>query len=399
MNQYVHLCTIKADTKANFNYMFENLKIGILGGGQLGAMLMRYAIDFGLRVSVMDKDADVPCAAYTSSFHIGDPESMEDVIAFGKQLDIITIEKESVNVPALKILRDAGVRVFPSPEIIEIIQDKYTQKCFLEKHNIPTVPAQLVSGRSDIAGKCSTFPVILKKNRSGYDGNGVMALHGAEDIANAFDEPGILEKFVRIKHEISVIVSRNERGIIECYDPVLMVFNKERMILDFQMCPANINLDIATTACNIAIKASEALNLVGIIAVEMLVDKDDNIFVNEIAPRPHNSGHHTIEACTTSQFEQQIRLILGLPLGSAKTNRPSAMINILEPAAYRKNTIFEALKTILCCTDVHLHWYGKQGGREGRKMGHITITENSIENLLAKAVMIRHLLRNEREQN
>ena len=221
--------------------MLENLKIGILGGGQLGAMLLRYAIDFGLNVSVLDKDADAPCSRHTSSFCIGDPMSYEDVIRFGSVMDIITIEKEAVNTNALKYLQETGVKVYPSPETIEIIQNKFVQKQFLKENNIPVVAGFLVQGRYDLEQHINKLPACLKKCSHGYDGKGVMILKTPNDIANAFDEPCVLEELIAIKHEISVIVARNEDGAIKCYDPVLMVFNKERMILDFQMCPANID--------------------------------------------------------------------------------------------------------------------------------------------------------------
>lgn len=373
--------------------MLEKYKIGILGGGQLGAMLLRHAIDFGLNVSVLDKDAGAPCARYTSTFCVGDPMKYDDVIEFGKELDILTIEKEAVNVQALRRLKEMGVKVYPSPDTIEIIQDKYIQKQFLNDNNIPVVPGLLLSGKGDLIYHADKLPGCLKKCKNGYDGKGVMVLNTTSDIEQAFDEPCVLEELIEIKHEISVIVSRNEGGAIECYDPVLMVFDKERMILDFQLCPANIDVTLAMQACNLAIRTAEALKLVGIMAVEMFITKNGILYVNELAPRPHNSGHHTIEAHTTSQFEQQIRIILGLSLGSTKLNKASVMINILEPAVFRKSIIGEALKTILCTNDVHIHWYGKQAGNEGRKMGHVTITETSIENALSKAVMIRHLLK------
>jgi 5-(carboxyamino)imidazole ribonucleotide synthase len=377
--------------------MFENLKIGILGGGQLGAMLLRYAIDFELNVSVMDKNQDAPCSRHTSSFKLGDPANYEEVISFGEGLDIITIEKESVNVTALKRLRNKGVKVYPSPEIIEIIQDKYVQKQYLFKHSIPAVPGWLVQGQDDLEQHIKKFPAVLKKCRNGNDGNGVMILTSAADIEHAFDEPCVLEQTIDIKHEISLIVSRNEGGLVECYDPVLMVFNKERMILDFQICPENIDVDTAIKACNIAIKTAESLKLTGIMVVEIFVAKDGKIYVNKLASRQHNSGHHTIEACAMSQFEQQIRLILGLPMGTTKLNKTSEMINILEPVAYRKNIITEALKTILCTNDVNLHWHSKAAGKEGRKMGHVTVRAENIENVMSKAIMIRHLVRNEYE--
>ncbi len=378
--------------------MLENLKIGILGGGQLGAMLVRSAIDFGLDIAILDKDPLAPCSRFVKKFSCGDPMDYETVFAFGAGVDVVTIEKEAVNVNALKELEKTGVKVYPSPDIIGIIQDKYLQKKFLQTNGISVVPGIPIINRTDLVNHLNKLPGCLKKCTNGYDGKGVMIIHSEADIADAFDEPSILEELIDLKHEISVIVSRNESGAIECYDPVLMVFNKDRMILDFQICPANIDMDVAMEACNLAIKTAQALNLTGIMAVEMFVAADGKLYVNELAPRPHNSGHHTIEASTTSQFEQQMRLIMGLPMGSTKLNKASVMINILEPAAYRESAMSEALKTILCTADAHLHWYGKKGGTEGRKMGHVTIVETNIENALSKAVMIRHLLKTEQNE-
>lgn len=373
--------------------MFDNLKIGIIGGGQLGAMLMKYAIDFGLDVSILDKDPAAPCSKYSSHFQAGDPMNYDDVINFGNQLDIVTIEKEAVNTDALRKLKLSGVRVYPSPETLEIIQDKYLQKYHLREFNIPVAMGWLVAGREELSQHLNKLPAVLKKCTQGYDGKGVLKIKTAEDISKAFDGPCVLEELVEIKQEISVIVSRNESGVIECYDPVHMVFDKERMLLDFQICPADIDMDTAVKVCAIAKQAAEAVDLTGIMAVEMFIANNGRIYVNELAPRPHNSGHHTIEAAKTSQFEQQIRIILGLPMGSTKTTIPSVMINILEPEAHRKQATMEALKTILCTDDVHLHWYGKKGGQEGRKMGHITITNIDREKAISKSIMIKHLLK------
>lgn len=377
----------------------EQLKIGILGGGQLGAMLIRHAVDFGLNISVMDKSRDSPCARYTSSFYAGDPMNFEEVLDFGEKLDIITIEKEAVNTRALRELTKKGVKVFPSPEIIEIIQNKHIQKKFLEYAEIPVVPSIAINSREDLKSNLDKLPGCLKKCVNGYDGKGVMIINNEKDIDSAFDEPCILEDLVDIKHEISVIVTRNEKGTIECYDPVMMIFDKERMILDFQLCPAHIPQEKAIEACNIAIKIAEVLNLVGILAVEMFVTNDGRLLVNELAPRPHNSGHHTIEACVTSQYEQLLRIILSLPLGETKTKNCSVMINILEPAPASQKNLEKALKAVLCLNDVHLHWYGKKGGFEGRKMGHITITEDTLENAMSKATMIRNMLKAQHEKN
>ena len=373
--------------------MLEDLKIGILGGGQLGAMIIRHAIDFGLDVSVMDNDKDAPCFRYTNSFTIANPMDFDAVIKFGENLHVLTIEREAVNTTALRVLQEKGVKVFPSPDTIDIIKNKYVQKKFLIASGVAVVPGVAVSSKEDIRNNLHKFPCCLKKCTDGYDGYGVMILHNEEDIEKAFEGDCILEDLADIKHEISVIVSRNEQGQIECYDPILMMFDKDKMLLDFQLCPAHIERTVAIEACNIAIQVAEALSLVGIMAVEMFLTNDGKLLVNELAPRPHNSGHHTIEASVTSQYEQQLRAILGLPLGDTSITYPSVMINILEPAAHRKNSLENALKTILCTNSVHVHWYGKKGGKEGRKMGHITVTDNNIEEALSKATIIRHLLK------
>lgn len=374
--------------------MLKNIRVGILGGGQLGAMLLRHAIDYGLKVKVMDKDASVPAARYTTAFHTGDPASFEDVLAFGEGLDILTIEKENVNTPALRQLEKSGVKVYPSVTIIDIIQDKFIQKKFLESNNIPVVPGIPVRNKKDLRTHKDKLPGCLKKCRGGYDGYGVMMVESERDFDQAFDEPSLLEQKVDIRHEISVIVSRDTRGVIACYDPVMMIFDKERSILDFQLCPANLPHDKSMECSSLAIKVAEALDLVGILAVEMFITADGAVLVNELAPRPHNSGHHTIEACPTSQFEQQLRAIMDLPLGPAGLNRPAVMINILEPAAPKKSSMEHALNAILGLDNAHLHWYGKEPGRPGRKMGHVTITENTIEQALSKAVKVRHILKN-----
>lgn len=373
--------------------MLEDLKIGILGGGQLGAMIIRHAIDFGLDVSVMDKDKDAPCSRYTSSFTAADPMNYDAVIKFGEHLHILTIEREAVNTSALRALQQKGVKVFPSPDTIDIIKNKYVQKKFLMASGVAVVPGVAVSSKEDIRNNLHRFPCCLKKCTDGYDGYGVMILRNEDDIEKAFEGDCLLEDMADIKHEISVIVSRNENGQIECYNPILMMFDNDKMLLDFQLCPANIERTTAIEACNIAIQVAEALNLVGIMAVEMFLTNDGKLLVNELAPRPHNSGHHTIEASVTSQYEQQLRAILGLPLGDTSITYPSVMINILEPAIHRKKSLENALKTILCTDSVHLHWYGKKGGKEGRKMGHITVTDKNIEDALSKATMIRHLLK------
>lgn len=371
--------------------MLENLKIGILGGGQLGGMLIRHAIDLGLSISVMDKDVNAPCARYSSSFTLGDPKSYDDVLAFGKDLDVITIEMEAVNIDALAELEKQGKKVYPSPDTIKVIQDKYTQKQFLLAHNIPVVPGVAVERKDDLHKLESKLPGCLKKRRDGYDGYGVMVLKTPADIANAFDAPSVLEELVDIQHEIAVIVGRNAQGEVKCYDAVKMVFSEEKFVLDFQEAPAQLADSILQQANVLAEKIANSLQLVGILAVEMFVTKDNQLLVNELAPRPHNSGHHTIEASTTSQYEQLLRAILGLPLGDTHLHLPSLMMNILENEGLAANRQ-EKLQALLAIPGAHLHWYGKKGSRLGRKVGHVTITDSTMEAILKKAETIRKIL-------
>lgn len=371
--------------------MLENLKVGILGGGQLGSMLLRHSIDFGLSVSVLDKDAIAPCTRNTSSFTLGDPKSYEDVLAFGKDLDVITIEMEAVNIDALRALEKQGKKVFPSPDTIQVIQDKYTQKQFLLSHNIPVVPGVAVEGKNDLHQLENKLPGCLKKRRDGYDGYGVMVLKTTADIEKAFDVPSVLEELVDIKNEIAVIVARNEHGEVKCYDPVMMVFSEAKFVLESQVAPAQIAAGLQKEAFTLAENIANALNLVGILAVEMFVTKENKLLVNELAPRPHNSGHHTIEASTTSQYEQLLRAILGFPLGDTTLHLPSQMLNILETEALAANRQAKLI-SLLNVPGAHLHWYGKEGGRLGRKLGHVTITGSTFEEIAAKAETIRKIL-------
>ncbi|NIG54521.1 5-(carboxyamino)imidazole ribonucleotide synthase [Chitinophaga sp. Cy-1792] len=372
--------------------MLEKLKIGVLGGGQLGAMLIRHAIDLGLNVSVMDKDPNAPCARYTSSFVPADPTSYEAVLAFGKGMDVITIEREAVNIAALRQLEKDGVKVFPSPDTIETIQDKYTQKQFLQSHNIPVVPGVAVQGKDELYAIENKLPGCLKKRRDGYDGYGVMVLKTKEDIQKAFEVPCVLEELVDIKHEIAVIVARNEHGEVKCYDAVMMAFSEEKFILDSQITPAQLDQAILQQATVLAEKIAAAFKLVGILAVEMFVTQDNKVVVNELAPRPHNSGHHTIEASITSQYEQLLRAILGLPLGATDLRFPTIMMNILD-STYLNENKKEVLTSLLAIKGAHLHWYGKTEHRPGRKIGHLTIADTTMESITAKAETIRKILK------
>jgi 5-(carboxyamino)imidazole ribonucleotide synthase len=368
-------------------------RLGILGGGQLGAMLIRHAIDFGLEVRVMDGDASAPCARYTNSFVQGSLMDYDTVVQFARGLDALTIEIESVNVDALKAVRDAGLRVFPSPELIETIQDKGTQKQALIDAGIPVAPGQFIGNRSELKQHVSRLPAVFKLRRGGYDGKGVMMLHGEADIETAFDGPCILEELVDIEQEIAVIVARNENGEASIYDPVRMVFDEKLNLLDYQVCPAGLPAELERQALNLARRVAEGLNLIGLLAIEMFVTRDGRILVNELAPRPHNSGHHTIEACGTSQYENLLRVLLGLPVGSPATLQSSVMVNIIEPQTESRDAMYSALQNSLDAEGLHLHWYGKGGGRPGRKMGHITVCADDVETAQGRASHLRDLLK------
>jgi 5-(carboxyamino)imidazole ribonucleotide synthase len=372
--------------------MFDDLKIGMIGGGQAGAPLISYAIDYGLDISIMDTHPNAACNRYKSSFQAGNPLSFDDVVNFGKDKDVITIQTEAVDSNALRKLRDLGVKIYPSPETLDIIQDKFVQKYHLKKFNIPVAMGWLVADKEELNSHSDKLPAILKKCTQGYDGKGILKLRTAEDIAHAFNEPCVLEELVEIKQEISVILSRNQGGIIECYDPVHMIFDEDRMLLDFQICSPDLEKDTAVKICTIAIQVAEAVNLVGIIAVEMFIANNGKIYVNELAPRPQNSAHNTTATAKISKFEQQVRRMLGLQMRTAQTPSPPVMMNILEPAAHRHHALMEALKSILCTNDIHLHPSDKQGYQQARKMGHLTITGVERENAISKSVMIKHLL-------
>lgn len=366
-------------------------KIGILGGGQLGAMLLRSAIDFGLDIAVMDKDPEAACSHYTGSFQVGDLRDYDRVIEFGKDLDIITIEIEAVNAEALAELESRGVKVFPSPAIISMVQDKYKQKQFLEQHGLPVAPGQLVQNKAELKDKIKSWPVCLKLCREGYDGRGVMMLRSEADLESAFDAPCVIEEYVEIGLELSVIVARNEAGETRHFEPVAMMFDKRNNVLDYQLCPAPVSEAISAEACALARRVAEAAGLVGIMAVEMFVTPDNRVIVNELAPRPHNSGHHSIEACATSQFEQHLRAILNLPLGDTATLFSSAMVNLLGNPVLQDGVA--GLRPLLEMDNVHLHWYGKQF-RTGRKLGHATVKGASVEEVSLKADIIRNYLNN-----
>ncbi len=371
---------------------YGDYKLGVLGGGQLGRMLIQSAIDFNIEVYTLDPASNAPCSNI-SHFTCGSLTDYDTVMEFGKSMDLITIEIENVNTQALKKLRDNGVKVFPQPEIIELIQDKVAQKEFYKKNGIPTSPFHVVKNREEVFNYADFLPFVNKLAKEGYDGRGVQVIRRPEDFSKAFNTFGLIEKFIDFQTEISVIVSRNEQGEISAFPPVELSFHPEANLVEFLFSPANISEEVKKTAEKIAIEVISKLDMVGLLAVEMFVTKDQQVLVNEIAPRPHNSGHQTIEANVTSQYEQHLRSILGMPLGNTDILIPSAMVNLLGEEGHSGPVWCEGMEEFLRIEGTHLHLYGKKETKPFRKMGHVTITDKDENSLRIKANKVKQLLK------
>lgn len=371
---------------------FINKQIGILGGGQLGRMLIQKGIDWNLQFSVLDPDASAPCQGM-ASFTRGALTDFETVMKFGRPCDILTVEIENVNTDALVKLEQQGKKVFPQPHILSLIQDKRTQKQFFKDHNIPTAEFVLTSNLQDVFNHKNFLPAVNKLGREGYDGRGVQVLHSEIDLPKAFDAPGLLEKWIDFEKEISVIVARNEQGQIVSYPSVEMVLHPEANLVEYLFAPAQIGRKVAEQADLISRKVIAELKMVGVLAVEMFITKSDEILVNEVAPRPHNSGHQTIEANITSQYEQHLRAILNLPLGSTAAISSSAMINLLGEEGYSGPARYVGMEEVLQVPGIYVHLYGKVLTKPFRKMGHVTILDSDMENLKKKANFVKETLK------
>jgi len=369
------------------------LKIGVLGGGQLGRMMIQSAINLNLDVAIMDPDPNAPCAHLTSEFVNGKITDADQVYQFGKDKDLVTIEIENVSIEGLKRLEKEGVKVYPQPAIIELIQDKRKQKTFYKANRIPTADFILTENREEVKSHKNLLPAVNKLGTEGYDGRGVTILRTEEDLDKAFDKPGLLEELVDFEKEISVIVARTPSGQVNTFPVVEMSFHPTANLVEFLFSPAEVSKEIEKEAAKIAIDVVQKLDMVGLLAVEMFVTKDGNIMVNEVAPRTHNSGHHTIEANDTSQFEQHLRAILDLPLGSTAIRTPAAMVNILGEPDFTGDAIYQGMENLLAEQGVYVHLYGKKLTKPYRKMGHITITDKSVSDLKKKALRIKELLK------
>lgn len=354
-------------------------------------MLIQSGIDFNFNFAILDPDEHAPCRGL-AEFHPGKLTDFDTVMRFGEQCDVLTIEIENVNTQALKELVKKGKKVFPQPEIIELIQDKRVQKTFYKNNNIPTADFVLTENKADVL-KQAKLPMVNKLGKEGYDGRGVQILRVEEDLQKAFDKPGLLEALIPFEKEISVIVARNERGEVETFPAVEMVFHPEQNLVEYLFAPAQISKAIAQRADAIAKSVIEKLGMVGLLAVEMFLTKTDEVLVNEIAPRPHNSGHQTIEANITSQYEQHLRAITGLPLGKTDLLLPSAMVNLLGEPGFSGPARYEGFEAVLNVKGVHVHLYGKAQTKPFRKMGHVTIVDEDINSLKQKANFVKHTLK------
>ncbi|RWU10300.1 5-(carboxyamino)imidazole ribonucleotide synthase [Pedobacter chitinilyticus] len=371
----------------------SELKLGILGGGQLGRMLIQEAINYNLTTLVLDPDADAPCKHIANYFENGSITDYDTVYNFGKKADIITIEIEKVNVEALEQLEKEGKKVFPQSRVIRLIQDKGIQKQFFKENDIPTAPFMLVNSKDDLTNGKFPFPYILKLRKDGYDGKGVMKINDASDVENAFQAPTLIEELVHFEKEIAVIVARNANGDVKTFPMVEMEFNPEANLVEFLISPSTYPESIQERAEKIAKDIAAALNITGILAVEMFITKHGDILVNELAPRPHNSGHQTIEGNYVSQFGQHLRAIFNLPLGDTRSISNAIMVNVLGEKGHDGVAKYDGLEKILSIDGVYVHLYGKKYTKPFRKMGHLTIIDQNREKAIEKARFVQQTLK------
>ncbi|UAY52795.1 5-(carboxyamino)imidazole ribonucleotide synthase [Ferruginibacter albus] len=368
-------------------------KAGILGGGQLGRMLLQAAANYPVETFVMENDAQCPAAHLCHHFTKGDISNFDDVYNFGKDLDVLTIEIESVNEEALEKLEKEGIKVYPSPGALRVIKNKILQKQFYKENGIPTSNFIVTQNIEDIRSNASFLPAVNKIGMGGYDGKGVQVIKTSADIEKGFDAPGVLEKMVSIKKEIAIIVAVSNSGQTVLYPPVDMVFDPMLNLLDYQISPADIPEKTLWKAEAIALKVVKGLQSAGLFAVELFIDINDEVLVNETAPRVHNSGHHSIEANYSSQFDMLWRVMLDYPLGNTKHILPAAIVNIVGSDGQSGNAYYEGLPEVLKMDNVFVHLYGKRTTKPGRKMGHVTILSNEKQELIHKANLIKRTLK------
>lgn len=379
------------------HYFSSDFTLGILGGGQLGKMLLTETRKFDITTKVLDPSLDAPCRIACNTFVQGNLTDFNTVYNFGKDVEVLTIEIENVNVEALEELQTEGVKVYPSPQTIKNIQNKATQKQFYATHGIPTAPFQVFQNTESLKKAINeqqlTLPFVWKSARFGYDGNGVKIVRQLTDLNLLPNDQCIAESLVPFKKELAVIVARNVKGQVRTYPVVEMEFHPEANQVEYVLCPARIEEAVAQKARTIAMQVAQAFEVVGLLAVELFQTENDEILVNEVAPRPHNSGHYSIEAAYTNQFEQHLRAILNLPLGSTESKVAGVMVNLVGAEGYQGKVVYENIEQIMAMEGVTPHIYGKKETRPFRKMGHVTIVNPNINKARQIAEQVKNTIR------
>ncbi|MFD2568458.1 5-(carboxyamino)imidazole ribonucleotide synthase [Pseudotenacibaculum haliotis] len=364
------------------SYFSSDFKLGVLGGGQLGRMLLSETQKLDIYTVILDASAEAPCAQICNEFHQGDLLDFETVYNFGKKVDLLTIEIENVNIDALDKLESEGLEIYPKPKDLRIIQSKASQKLFYTDNQIPTADfsryTSLEELKHSVSNEAITLPFVWKSARFGYDGNGVKIVRSLEDLEQLPNVECISEKLIPFKNELAVIVARNKDGETKTYPVVEMEFHPEANQVEYVICPARIEDAIADKARNVALKVADSFDFIGLLAVEMFQTEDDQILVNEVAPRTHNSGHYSIEASYTSQFEQHLRSILNLPLGNTDSKLAGIMVNLVGAEGHTGDVVYEHIEDILKIDGVTPHIYGKKMTKPFRKMGHVTIVHKDV---------------------
>jgi len=381
----------KMTKKTTFPYPIK--RIGIIGGGQLGKMSAIAAKQMGFYVTVLDELPQCPASHIADAQIVGSLYDAEKIKALANVSDVLTYEIEHIDTQTLKSLHNEGYSIYPSPTTLAIIQDKLLQKQILNKYGVPVPAFQVLNELTAATFNNLNFPIVQKARTGGYDGKGVVVLKSLADIDKALSTPSMFEEFIEFKKELAIIIARTQTGEMAAYPVVEMVFDDKTNICDIVAAPAKIDDATREKARQVALHAIEALDAVGVFGVEMFLTHDGEILVNEIAPRPHNSGHYTIEACVTSQFEQLIRVISGLPLGITDLLKPAAMLNLLGEEGYTGKPVIEGLSEALAIPGLSFHFYDKASTRAFRKMGHITILDDNLDDALAKLELVKGILK------
>ena len=379
------------------NYFSSDFKLGILGGGQLGKMLLQVTSRLSIKTNILDPSKDSPCKNLCNEFEIGNLMDFDSVYQFGKKCDLVTFEIEHVNTEALEKLESEGTKVYPSSKTLKIIQNKNLQKQFFIDNNIPTSDFWYFKSPKDFKNSFHknqiSFPCVWKKTKFGYDGYGVKIIKSIKQIDNLPNEEFIIEEFIPFEKELATTIVRNYSGDIQIFPLVQMDFNKESNQVEYVVCPAQVNREIKDLANALAMKVSKSFKHVGLLAIEMFLTKDNKILINEVAPRPHNSAHYSIEACENSQFQQHINSILDLKLGSCKSNNNAIMVNLVGEKGYSGPVFYQGIEKAMEQSNVSVHIYGKSNTKPNRKMGHITVTDENLKNGLKKAKSIKNLIK------